>query len=364
MFDWVPIELYTPIYYGIMLFLVLMTFFETQATAIDSDQNFRYMRIIGWIYLVFVTLYIGSRQYSGIYFGDTYLYRRYFIHYQNGGGIVVKTDLLFHLFTQISSKLLTLRSYFILCAILYVIPLFIVSKKWFKDYWFYGLLFLITAFSFWAYGVNGVRNGIAGSFFLLGMSREKRLWQILWIILAIGFHKSMVLPTAAFILANFYNQPKKLIYIWLLCIPLSLAGGGFFESFFGSLGFEDDRVSYLAGENINKHNFSSTGFRWDFLLYSATGVFAGWFFIFKRNFKDKIYFWLFNTYILTNAFWILVIRASFSNRFAYLSWFMISLVIIYPLLKQFIITKQHRKIGLILLAYFTFTFFMNILLVI
>src|SRR5690606_25184293 len=109
---------------------------------------------------------------------------------------------------------------------------------------------------------------------------------------------------------------------------------------------------------VEEGKFSSTGFRWDFLLYSSTAVFAGWYYIVKRNYKDKIYFWLFNTYVFSNAFWILVIRANFSNRFAYLSWFMIGLVIIYPLLKQQIIPKQHQVIGLILIAYFSFTFFM------
>ena len=120
----------------------------------------------------------------------------------------------------------------------------------------------------------------------------------------------------------------------MLCIPISLAAGGFWENFFGSLGFQDDRLSYLTEGNVNDDDFSSTGFRWDFLLYSATAVYAGWYFIIKKGFEDKIYFWLFNTYVFANAFWILVIRANFSNRFAYLSWFMMALVIIYPLLKK------------------------------
>jgi hypothetical protein len=42
---------------------------------------------------------------------------------------------------------------------------------------------------------------------------------------------------------------------------------------------------------------------------------------------------------------------------------MIGLVIIYPLLKQKIISSQHKKIGLILLAYFAFTFLMNVILI-
>src|SRR5690554_1589566 len=165
----------------------------------------------------------------------------------------------------------------------------------------YSFLFLVTAFSFWTYGTNGIRNGIAGSIFLWGMSREKKIWQVIIILIAINIHKSMALPAAAFLLANFYNNPKVLMYFWAFCIPLSLIAGGAFIDLFASIGF-DDRTSYLTQENIYNVEFASTGFRWDFLLYSATAVFAGWFYIFKRKYKDKIYFWLFNTYILTNAF--------------------------------------------------------------
>ncbi|WP_313114911.1 EpsG family protein [Aequorivita sediminis] len=320
------------------------------------------MKVVGGFYFIFLLLYMGLRPISGRYFDDMGTYNRLFIQYSNGAPITSTKDIFFHTFTKFCSQIMTANAYFLTCAFLYLAPMIAVSRKWFKTYWFYGFLFLVTSFSFWAYGTNGIRNGIAGSFFLLAISRKKLFWKIVWICLAINFHKTMLLPTAAFILANFYNQPKKLIYIWLLCIPLSLVGGGFFEGFFASLGFADERLSYLTEGNVNNDNFSSTGFRWDFLLYSATAVFAGWFYIFKRNYKDKIYFWLFNTYVLSNAFWILVIRANFSNRFAYLSWFMISLVIIYPLLKQYILEKQHKKIGLILATYFGFTFFMNVVL--
>lgn len=362
MFDWIPIEYYTQTHYVLLLILVLLTFIHSQSTPIDSDENFRYMKVMGWIYLVFIVLYMGLRPISGV-FVDMTTYNRLFEYYERGGPIRSTKDILFHIFTKTSSQIMSANFYFLACAILYIAPLVAVSKKWFKDYWFYGFLFLISSYAFWAFGTNGIRNGFAGSIFLLGMSREKRIWQIIIILIAINLHKSMALPAAAFLLANFYNNPKVLIYFWILCIPISLVAGGVFIQFFGSLGFEDERMAYLTQENIYNVQFAGTGFRWDFLFYSATAVVAGWFYIFKRKYKDKIYFWLFNTYILTNAFWILVISAQFSNRFAYLSWFMISLVILYPLLKQFILEKQHKKIGLLLMFYFFFTFFMNFVLV-
>ena len=71
---------------------------------------------------------------------------------------------------------------------------------------------------------------------------------------------------------------------------------------------------------------------------------------------------LFNIYLFANAFWILVIRANFSNRFAFLSWFLLALVICYPWLKFYFEKNQHRKLGMIMLAYFGFTYLMNIIL--
>lgn len=362
MFDWIPIHSYTPTHYIILLLVILFTFIHSQSHAIDSPQNFRYMKVMGSIYLIFLILYMGLRPINGV-FVDMMTYNKSFNSYVNGRQVTATRDILFQLFTMVSSKIMTANFYFLVCAILYIVPLVFVCKKWFKDYWFYGFLFLVGSYSFWAFGTNGIRNGIAGSLFLLGMSREKRIWQIVIILIAINIHKTMMLPAAALLLANFYNNPKALIYIWVLCIPLSLVAGSSFVSFFGALGFDDRTATYLT--DVNKYNveFSGSGFRWDFLLYSATGVFAGWFYIFKRNYKDKIYFWLFNTYILSNAFWILVITAQFSNRFAYLSWFMIALVILYPLLKQFILEKQHKKIGLLLVLYYAFTFFMNYIIV-
>ena len=56
-------------------------------------------------------------------------------------------------------------------------------------------------------------------------------------------------------------------------------------------------------------------------------------------------------YILANTFWILVIRANFSDRFAYLSWFIYSAVLIYPLVTNPKIVQNSSKwVSLIILG--------------
>lgn len=353
-FDFIPLEIYTAIYYYTLALVVIINYAKLQKGFVVNST--------GVILLFFILLYMGFRPISSRFL-DMYTYNAMFESYQYGGSIVVKEDLFFHYFMKFCSGIMTANFFFFTCAFLYTYPLYLVSKKWFAANWYYAFLLLVTSFSFWAYGTNGIRNGIAGSLFLLAISRDKRLWQIALLFIAVNFHKTMLLPTLGFIIAQFYNKPKQMILFWLLCIPLSLAAGGFWESLFASLGFEDDRLSYLTDGNANEDEFSSTGFRWDFLVYSATAVYAGWYFIVKKKFEDRIYNNIFISYVFANAFWILVIRANFSNRFAYLSWFMMAVVIAYPFLKTNLLQNQSKVFAKVLLLYFIFTFVMNVILI-
>lgn len=356
MIDFIPLEFYTSTYYNFSLVIVLITLFHTIALQLNDPKNILYIRTVGYFLLCAVILYIGLRPVSGRYFIDMSTYASHFSYYANGGNVTIDKDVFFHYFIKFCANILSLHQFFLLCAFLYIFPLYKVSKTFFKEYWFYAFLIFIVSFSFWTYGVNGIRNGIATSLFLLGVSYyNKKLLMYSIFLISYLFHQSLLLPILAFITAQLYNSPKAYLLGWLAAIPLSLLLGGFWENVFASMGFGDDRLdAYLT----NSDSGQRSGFRYDFLIYSASAVFTGWYFIIKRNFDDKIYYLLFSTYLITNAFWILIIRASFSNRFAYLSWFMIGLIIIYPFLKRQFFKKQHMVIGRVLFIYFMFTYLM------
>ncbi len=326
---------------------------------INSNKNIVFINISGYFLLLFSILFIGLRPVSGKYFGDMITYARYFDYYQSGGAIAMDKDWVFHYFMMLNAQVFPKAIFFTVCAFLYIFPMYRFSKSISKKYWFYCFYLLLVSFSFWSYGTNGIRNGVATSLFLLALSyRSNILTMYIIFCLAYLTHQTMLLPIVAFSLTYFVKKPKLYIAGWLIAIPLSLALGSFWENLFASLGFADERLSgYLTGE-ADPNSFKSTGFRWDFLIYSASAVFTGWYFIFKKKFKDPFYLQLFHTYLMANAFWILVIRANFSNRFAYLSWFLIGIVIIYPFLKQTFFKFQHLTIGKVALAYFGFTFFM------
>jgi hypothetical protein len=361
--DFIPLEYYTLLFYNLLLVVVFFTWVESNRTALTNRTNLHIKNFVGLFLLVFIIIYAGFRPINGRYFGDTATYAAYFQSYVENPYFSMKEDLGFSFFMMICSYLMSVSFFFLLCVFLVCYPLYWSCKRFFKQYWFYAFLIFITSFSFWGSTVNGIRSGIATSFILLAFSfKEKKGVMISLLLLALSFHTSMALPVAAFLVTFFYNDTKKIMFFWALCIPFSLLGGSVFETFFASLGF-DDRLSTYIQDTDSLDQFSSTGFRWDFLLYSGTAVYAGWYFIFKRKFKDTFYEQLFNTYLIANGFWILVIRASFSNRFAFLSWFMMGLIIIYPFLKRQFYKNQHKVLATVILFYFVFTYMLNVILV-
>jgi hypothetical protein len=340
---------------------------QSAALELTENANLQIKNAIGLMLLVFIIFYMGTRPISGKYFGDMSTYAKSFENAALGDykEITLNSDLIFEYFLRYCSSIMTVQTFFLVCSALYVIPLFLFTRKVFQEFWFYGFLMLIMSLSFWGYGVNGIRNGLATSFFLFGLSRKNPIIKLLYLFSTCFIHKSMFILFIAYGITLIYRNYTNYLRIWFLAIPLSLLLGGFFESFFLNLGFfaSEKAADYLSngGEEFNDQ-FSSLGFRWDFLLYSASGVFAGWYFLFVKKVEDKLYMQIYNIYLLVNAFWILVIRASFSNRFAYLSWFMLGVVIIYPFIKYKLYNNQHQVLTRVILFYFAFSYVLNVLL--
>lgn len=354
----VPLEHYYPLYINLCLFLVAFTLLHSLLLKLEEQKNVVFINIAGYALLFFLILYIGQRPVSGR-FGDTVNYAFTYNNYQMGAEIPDVNDYGWHVFMKFLSGWMSIHIFFTICAFIYIFPMYKISKFLFKEYWYYAFIMFVVSFSFWTYGVNGMRNGAATSLFLWGVTyHRKKVVMALFFLAATMFHKTLFLPIVAFITTFFYNNPKTFFKGWLACIPLSLVMGSVWIGLFASLGFGDDRLSGYLTSEAEAGTFASTGFRWDFLFHSAFAVFAGWYFVFKRKFKDNFYNQLLNTYLICNGFWILVIRANFSNRFAYLSWFMMAIIIIYPFLKKQFFENQHFMIARVLVVYFSFTYFM------
>lgn len=358
MIDFIPLNNYFDVFIYFCLFLVVSNLLHAYTLPLNDQKNIKFLRTAGVVLFFLVAIYLGLRPISGRAFGDMATYAKYFFSYANGAPVNTEKDFLFHMYMKTTSNFLGVHGFFLLTFGLYIYPTYLISKKYFNTYWFYSFLMFVVSFSFYTYGTNGVRNGIATSMFLWGLCyKDNKLKMSILFLISVMFHKTLLLPVMAYVLTFFVNNPKLYLKIWIMAIPLSLFLGSLFITLFTSLGFGDDRLAgYLTGESQ-----TDTRFRWDFLFYSAFPIFSGWYFIFKKKFNDPFFNQIFNTYLICNTFWVLVIRANFSNRFAYLSWFLMAIIIIYPLLKQYFFNNQQVMIAKVVTAYFLFTFFMYII---
>lgn len=361
MFDFVPVEFYTNIQYYALLFIAIIVLFHSMMYDVRDERSINFFNSLGYVVVILFTLYIGQRQVSGR-FGDTVNYNKAYQLLLQGKEMTVDKDYLFNYLMIFCSKFMSVRGFFQLVDVLYVLPCLLFSRKYFGRYWFFGMFMFLGSFSFWSYGVNGLRNGLGTAFFILGLYfYGKKWWMYVCFLISYFMHASLIIPIAAFVVAGLYKNPKIYIYVWLVAIPLSLAGGSSWATFFSTLGFEERTQGYLTGGEAEYNaQFSKIGFRWDFLTYSAFAVFAGWYFIFKKKINDVFYIHLFGIYIIANAFWILVITAAFSNRFAYLSWFLMPAVIAYPMFRYKMWEDQYKIFGVVMFLYFMFTFYMNV----
>ena len=359
----IPVSIYDDVFYNILLFFVLILFLQSKNTTLENSSNLRNKKTLGVFLLLFSIVYIGLRPITFSHFGDMGMYNIYFTHYLEGAPLSLDgKDVGFEVFMKFCSYFMEPQFFFLTISFFYMYPFYLVSKKLFDNFWFYCVFMLLVSLSFWGSATNGLRNGLASSIFLLVFMTDKKYVKVLIILLAISFHKSLMITSGAYIASMYYRNTMTYLKAWFVAIPLSLVLGGFWETLFLSFGFGDDDklTNYLVENEELVERFSSSGFRWDFLLYSGIGVFAAWYFIIKRKYEDELYKHMVNTYLITNAFWILVIRANYSNRFAFLSWFMLAFIIIYPLLKSKFFERQHVVVGNIIVCYFLFTYMLNI----
>lgn len=359
-------ELYYPIYISLMLFMCLIYFYQlnhsTYSSTLTSTISYYPMLLV----TIFLILFLGYRPIS-VLFADTISYANNFQGMKTGlerTRNLTKGDLWFSLLMYQCAQIMNIHEFYLLIEILYFVPLVIACWRLNKEKAPILLLFVFVCYSFFSYAVNGIRNGMACSLIILALSLIQGNWwqkiiSALLCVIAVNFHHSMALPIIAMALVYFYRKPKAMFYFWVLSILISLFFGNTMANFFASLGFDDRLSNTIYNAEKNASYFSRTGFRWDFLLYSVMPIWLGWYVIFKKKIWNDTYIILLGTYIYSNAFWVMVIRASFSNRFAYLSWFLYGIVLAYPLLK-FPIWKSNRgmKTALVLMANFGFTLFM------
>jgi hypothetical protein len=358
----IPYVDFTPLYFILLSVVIVLSILPLFLKS-RLNQFPKINLIVGtFLIITIVILFIGLRNPYDVlnYYGDTSKYTSMYYEINHSQYFVINSDVGFFYFMKLCSKYFSVTVFYFFCALLYVLPVYYSFKKWFNEYAFFTLILFVSSMSFWSFGVNGVRNGIATSLLILALNYKKNnaLFFVIC-LLSFSFHSSVLLPIAAILITNYYTNTKRLIIFWISCVILTFFFYGQIEQYFSEFFITNDVLGNrraqgyfqdeIDGEIIEK------SFRIDFIIYSMFPIILGYFFIVKKNYQNSFYKQLVNTYIISNAVWVLLIYTAFTNRTAYLSWFLMPIILIYPLLKEKLLVNQNRFIAILILGSLLFT---------
>lgn len=306
------------------------------------------------VLLVLAILFIGCRPISE-YFVDMTQYLG--IYQRNGGNPFVFTfdtdNFIYDNFLNFcASVYLEPRIFYIIIATIYFSCIYMAVRKLFNTDTLLSFLVYLSAFSTFSYGVNGIKAGAAAAVFLVAIAyNDKKFVSLILCFISYGLHHAMILPVCAYLIAMFVKKYNLILFIWFLCLSIAAAHITYFQYVFASL-TDDHGASYLLADNA-----IISGFRIDFILYSAVPIVLGYYFLHKKLVDSK-YLLLWNIYVICNSIWLLCTYASYTNRIAYLSWLLYPIVLIYPFLKNRKMTYSPWLI-LVVSLHLTFTLIMN-----
>lgn len=361
----IPEYLYHSVYLYTIMFFVVIVSLQALSGGLYNKNTANIWMFLGALLAIMIILLIGLRPISGK-LGDTGTYYFSFLDLESESSQFTDKQLsepVFYVPMRWFAINLNFTIFLLYCAIIYVGGYWFAAKRLFGTYQFYCFLMILASFGFLAGGVNGMRIGMATSLFFLAISfHERKIFMILLCLLALGIQNSSAILIGAAFIAWFIKKPKLWLAVWFLSIAASYVLGDSAQGLIAGLGIQDDRFTdYLTADDSMNEQFSKVGWRWDFLIYSALPVVFGWYFIFKRRFKDNFYIWIFSIYLIANSFWLFLIRIPFTNRFASLSWSLMPLIFIYPFFKEYFweAGKQQKYLGMTILIYFLITFILS-----
>lgn len=358
----IPAYLYHNIFLFLVTIITLVVYGQyTNKTCFDDDVA--YSGLQGILLVVFMSIFIGLRPVSDRSFGDmpTYVYiYEYFDSTTFTFDLTAENVIFDNLIAWWGSVRLGYTSFFVLFSTLYFVTAYLGISKLFPNDKLAAYLVFLAAFSTFSYATNGIKAGVAASIFIWAMGyRDNLKICIPLILISWGFHHSMIMPVAAFVTTLFLKNPKLYFAIWVFCLLMAMAHVTSFAHYFAGATTEHG-ASYLLGDGTN--DGTKGGFRLDFIIYSAMPVIVGWYAVYKKQMEiSNTYRNLLNLYLCLNGVWMLCMYANFTNRIAYLSWFLYPIVLIYPFLNEDWGEDRYQKFSYVMLAHLGFTLFMNII---
>lgn len=350
------------LYYSAYLTLVTLMTFITISWYNQYGKLFNVRKtsqIISLFLLVVVVIAIGCRPLSN-YFADMVVYEsNYNILWGERYSFDWKVDnkIFDNFFCWMASKGIPFSTWVMIISIAYFGLMYIACWKLFRNDVLLAFVVCLGAFSTFSYATNGMKAGVAASLFLVAMAYRDKLWVSIPIaLLTYGFHHSMTLVIGSYFVVLFFKNPKYYFMGWIASLILAVLHISYFQVLFA--GYTDERgAEYLLA--TEETSIVRIGFRPDFILYSAVPIYIGYLMIYKYKVQSTTYSFLLRLYIMVNAMWMLCMYASYTNRIAYLSWFMYPIVLLYPFISHDKNQLHGKYLRLVVWCHLGFTLFMK-----
>lgn len=360
----IPAVFYQFFYLLFVAIITLVVASKYNVSANTTQFNYLEKETSVWLIVLFMVLFIGFRPLDML-FVDMGHYAEMYMRVYDGIAMnfsLTTDNIIFdNLLAWWGSVRLGYTSFFVFIALIYFGCAYLGIRRLFPTHKLAAYLVFLAAFSTFSYGTNGIKAGAAASIFIWAMGyRDNMKICIPLVLLSWGFHHSMQLPVAAFILTWFYKSPKVYYYTWAFCMLMALMHVGAFASLFAS--YSDERgAGYLTSVNGGMEG-TKGGFRIDFIIYSAIPILIGYIMEMKRKIQvSPLYRDIIHLYICINGIWMLCMYAEFTNRIAYLSWFLYPIVLIYPFLCENWGSDKYMMFGRVMRLHLGFTIFMNMI---
>ncbi|GBD61280.1 hypothetical protein TEH11_0963 [Tetragenococcus halophilus subsp. halophilus] len=241
--------------------------------------------------------------------------------------------------------------FFILISTLLILLIIIVALK--KVISFTQLpLFIfgyLSLFSFYSLVNNVLRQGFSAAFLLLMLvflEKNKYIRAIFSLIVALSFHMSALIGAILIVLYKIKVPFKVYVYTYIITALTMLFNLNQRIVSLLSFSFTNTIDNYLQ-QYTSEASLTSYGEtnRLDFLLFSLFWFFLALFFYKKFLYSDLFYLLVVKAYAVYGSIFFLFGFISFSDRLAVYSWFLIPLVLFYPLINM---QSKYRLIWLIL----------------
>lgn len=345
-------EIWAWVVTSIAMIYAVYLIFRSNESLVDGHES----KTPGMVLAILSIVYIGLRP-THLYL-DSMLYMQIFELVQTGQWRelpMVGSEWLWSGIELLFIRHSDCQMWYLLIAFVYVWGQVEACRKWFPNHFTTAIIFMLTAMSFWAYATNGIRNGMAVSvvlwgFALLGNSTPRKVVGFAVASLGIFIHTSVALTIIMAFACLWLPNYKTCLYIWVACFLISIPFSSTLVSALNFINF-DERIAYYQNYD---GSFADTTYRWDFVVYSVIPIVLGWYAIVRRGMRDAAYEFILSTYALTNAFWVIINTISYSNRFAYLSWFLYPFLLVWPLTGERFIKRQGVVAALALIAFASF----------